>query len=315
MHILVTGGCGFIGSNLCRKLLGEGHHVICLDNLSSGKLGNVSDLQNNCNFELIRHDVVEPILLEVEQIYHLACPASPKFYQKNPIKTIKTNVLGTMNMLGLAKRVNARILLSSTSEIYGDPLENPQTESYFGNVNPNGIRACYDEGKRVAETLMFEYNRQHNVDIRVARIFNTYGPGMDIDDGRVVCNFIKQALNGDIITVYGEGDQTRSLCYIDDMVEGLITLMNTKIGVNNPINLGNDSEYTILNIANLVKKKINCNSNIHFGVLPKDDPKKRKPDLELAKTVLSWEAKISFEDGLDRSIEWYRDILLKRIVD
>ena len=228
---------------------------------------------------------------------------------------IKTNVLGTMNMLGLAKRVNARILLSSTSEIYGDPLENPQTESYFGNVNPNGIRACYDEGKRVAETLMFEYNRQHNVDIRVARIFNTYGPGMDIDDGRVVCNFIKQALNGDIITVYGEGDQTRSLCYIDDMVEGLITLMNTKIGVNNPINLGNDSEYTILNIANLVKKKINCNSNIHFGVLPKDDPKKRKPDLELAKTVLSWEAKISFEDGLYRSIEWYRDILLKRIID
>ena len=315
MHILVTGVCGFIGSNLCRKLLGEGHHVICLDNLSSGKLGNVSDLQNNCNFELIRHDVVEPILLEVEQIYHLACPASPKFYQKKPIKTIKTNVLGTMNMLGLAKRVNARILLSSTSEIYGDPLENPQTESYFGNVNPNGIRACYDEGKRVAETLMFEYNRQHNVDIRVARIFNTYGPGMDIDDGRVVCNFIKQALNGDIITVYGEGDQTRSLCYIDDMVEGLITLMNTKIGVNNPINLGNDSEYTILNIANLVKKKINCNSNIHFGVLPKDDPKKRKPDLELAKTVLSWEAKISFEDGLDRSIEWYRDIILNRIID
>ena len=315
MHILVTGGCGFIGSNLCRKLLGEGHHVICLDNLSSGKLCNVSDLQNNCNFELIRHDVVEPILLEVDQIYHLACPASPKFYQKNPIKTIKTNVLGTMNMLGLAKRVNARILLSSTSEIYGDPLENPQTESYFGNVNPNGIRACYDEGKRVAETLMFEYNRQHNVDIRVARIFNTYGPGMDIDDGRVVCNFIKQALNGDIITVYGEGDQTRSLCYIDDMVEGLITLMNTKIGVNNPINLGNDSEYTILNIANLVKKKINCNSNIHFGVLPKDDPKKRKPDLELAKTVLSWEAKISFEDGLDRSIEWYRDIILNRIID
>ena len=306
MKILITGGCGFIGSHLCKKLIDKGHYIICLDNLYTGSIKNIRELMDNPNFEFIRHDVIEKKLLEVDQIYHLACAASPFYYQANPIKTLKTNILGTLNMLGLAKRVKARILLTSTSEVYGDPLEHTQKESYLGNVNTIGIRSCYDEGKRAAETLMSDYHREHNVDIRIARIFNTYGPNMDIKDGRVICNFITQALANKDITIYGDGTQTRSICYVDDMVDGLISLMNCD-GYHKPVNLGNNVELTINEIANLIKKYTNSSSKIVFMELPKDDPKKRCPDLTISKQILNWEPIISIEKGLKESIKWFKN--------
>ena len=313
MRILVTGGCGFIGSHLCRKLIKDGHKVICLDNLFTGSKENIKDLICNFNFEFIRHDIILPIYLEVDQIYHLACPASPKFYQSNPIKTIKTNVLGTINILGLAKRNKARILLSSTSEIYGNPEEHPQKEEYFGNVNPNGIRSCYDEGKRLAETLMCDYRREHGVDIRIARIFNTYGPYMDLNDGRIYCNFMKQSILNNDITVYGDGLQTRCLCYIDDMVNGLISLMNTE-NINFPINLGNNKELSVLEIANIIKREVSSNSKIIFKPLPQDDPLLRCPDITKAKNLLSWEPKTDLANGIKKSLKWYKDIISNNIL-
>jgi UDP-glucuronate decarboxylase len=313
MRILVTGGCGFIGSHLCRKLLNEGHKVICLDNLFTGNKENIKDLLYKFNFEFIRHDIVVPIYLEIDQIYHLACPASPKFYQSNPIKTIKTNVLGTINMLGLAKRNKARILLSSTSEIYGNPEQHPQKEDYFGNVNPNGIRSCYDEGKRIAETLMCDYKREHGVDIRIARIFNTYGPYMDLNDGRIYCNFMKQSILNNDITVYGNGLQTRCLCYIDDMVLGLISLMNTN-NINSPINLGSDKELSVLKIANIIKNEVSSNSKIIFKPLPEDDPLLRCPDITRAKDLLLWEPKTNLDVGIKKSLKWYKEMITNNLL-
>jgi UDP-glucuronate decarboxylase len=300
MRILVTGGAGFIGSHLIDQLMGQGHDVICLDNFYTGNKRNVEHWMGNPYFELIRHDITEPIRLEVDQIYHLACPASPVHYQYNPVKTIKTNVMGTLNMCGLAKRVKARILLASTSEVYGDPEMHPQTEDYRGNVNPIGIRSCYDEGKRVAETLLFDYHRQNGVDIRVARIFNTYGPRMLENDGRVVSNFIAQALRGNALTVYGDGSQTRSFCFASDLVDGLMRLMNgDQIG---PINLGNPDEYTILELAQMVQERINPGAEIQFRTLPQDDPQRRRPDITRAKTLLGWQPQIRVQDGLDKTI-------------
>mgnify|MGYP001242252505 CR=1 FL=1 len=312
MIILVTGGTGFIGSNLCKELVkNKENHVICLDNNFTGNLKNIKELFNLDNFEFIRHDVCKEILLEVDQIYHLACPASPKDYQFNGIKTIKTNVLGTLNMLGLAKRTKSKILLSSTSEVYGDPLVSPQKETYWGNVNPVGIRSCYDEGKRVAESLMIEYNRNCNVDIRIARIFNTYGPFLNKNDGRVVSNFIIQALNNEDITIYGKGNQTRSFCFVSDMVDGLIKLMNTdtKEETNLPVNLGNPREITILELAETIISLTNSKSKIEFLPLPEDDPMKRKPDIEKANKILSWRPKVGLEDGLLETINYFRNIL------
>ena len=308
MIILVTGGTGFIGSNLCKELVkDENNHVICLDNNLTGNLKNIKELFYLDNFEFIRHDVCKEILLEVDQIYHLACPASPKDYQLNGIKTIKTNVLGTLNMLGLAKRTNARILLTSTSEVYGDPKESPQKETYWGNVNPVGIRSCYDEGKRVAESLMTEYNRNCNVDIRIARIFNTYGPFLNKNDGRVVSNFITQSLRGEDITIYGKGEQTRSFCYITDTLKGLIKLMNSETNGNTitPINLGNPNEISILTLALNIILLTDSKSNIIYIDLPQDDPLTRKPCIEKAKKVLEWEPKISLEEGLKKTIEYF----------
>ncbi len=300
MRILVTGGAGFIGSHLIDQLMGQGHDVICLDNFYTGNKRNVEHWLGNPYFELIRHDITEPIRLEVDQIYHLACPASPVHYQYNPVKTIKTNVMGTLNMCGLAKRVKARILLASTSEVYGDPEMHPQTEDYRGNVNPIGIRSCYDEGKRVAETLCFDYHRQNNVEIRVARIFNTYGPRMLEKDGRVVSNFISQALRGNALTIYGDGSQTRSFCYVNDLVDGLMRLMNgDQVG---PINLGNPDEYTILELAQMVQERINPGSEIQYRDLPQDDPLRRRPDITRAKTLLDWQPKVRVQDGLDKTI-------------
>jgi UDP-glucuronate decarboxylase len=305
MRILVTGGAGFIGSHLIDRLMSEGHDVICLDNFYTGHKRNISKWLNNHNFELIRHDITEPIRLEVDQIYHLACPASPVHYQYNPVKTVKTNVMGTLNMLGLAKRVKARFLLASTSEVYGDPEIHPQTEDYRGSVNPIGIRSCYDEGKRVAETLTFDYYRQNKVDIRVARIFNTYGPRMLENDGRVVSNFVVQALRGIPLTVYGEGTQTRSFCYVADLVEGLMRLMNNDyIG---PVNLGNPDEYTILELAKAVQSLVNPDAEIKFEPLPADDPRRRRPDITRAKTWLNWQPTIPLQDGLKLTIEDFRD--------
>jgi UDP-glucuronate decarboxylase len=304
MIILVTGGSGFIGSNLCRKLLKQNNRVICLDNCFSSSKENIIDLLDNPNFEFIRHDIIEKIILEVDQIYHLACPASPKNYQYNSIKTIKTNVMGTLNMLGLAKRVNAKILLSSTSEIYGNPEISPQVEEYWGNINPIGIRSCYDEGKRVAETLMMEYHRNHNVNIRIARIFNTYGPYLASNDGRVVSNFIVQALKGEDITIYGKGTQTRSFCYIDDLVDGLIKLMeNESIG---PINLGNPNEITISQLAENIIKLTDTKSKIVYYDLPQDDPERRNPDITKAKTILKWEPKVNLKTGLESTINYFK---------
>ncbi|MFB8790299.1 MAG: UDP-glucuronic acid decarboxylase family protein [Potamolinea sp.] len=305
MRILVTGGAGFIGSHLIDRLMAEGHEVICLDNFYTGHKRNILKWLGHPNFEMIRHDVTEPIRLEVEQIYHLACPASPVHYQYNPVKTIKTNVMGTLNMLGLAKRVKARFLLSSTSEVYGDPEVHPQSEDYRGNVNPIGIRSCYDEGKRVAETLSFDYHRQNNVDIRVARIFNTYGSRMLENDGRVVSNLVVQSLRGKPLTVYGDGSQTRSFCYVSDLVEGLMRLMNNEhIG---PINLGNPDEYTILELAQAVVQKINPDAEIIFKPLPQDDPRRRRPDITKAKTLLGWQPTVPLQEGLRMTIEDFRE--------
>jgi UDP-glucuronate decarboxylase len=303
--ILVTGGAGFIGSHLCEALLKQGHYVICLDNFFTGRKENIKHLMDFDNFELIRHDIIDPIKLEVDEIYNLACPASPVHYQYNPIKTIKTSILGTMNMLGLAKRVKTKILQASTSEVYGDPLVHPQPESYRGNVNPIGPRACYDEGKRAAETLCFDYHRQHKVDIRVVRIFNTYGPNMQINDGRVVSNFIVQALKNEDITVYGDGKQTRSFCYVSDLVRGMIDFMNQEQHLG-PINLGNDGEFTILELAEKVIQLTQSKSKITFKPLPEDDPLQRKPDLSLARKLISYEPKIKLEEGLIKTIEYFK---------
>jgi UDP-glucuronate decarboxylase len=300
MRILVTGGAGFIGSHLIDRLMAQGQEVICLDNFYTGTKQNIVKWLGHPQFELVRHDVTEPIRLEVDQVYHLACPASPVHYQFNPVKTIKTNVMGTLYMLGLAKRVGARFLLASTSEVYGDPDVHPQPEEYRGNVNCIGSRACYDEGKRVAETLAFEYHREHQTDIRVARIFNTYGPRMLENDGRVVSNFIVQALQGNPLTVYGDGSQTRSFCFVSDLVEGLIRLMNGDfIG---PVNLGNPGEYTILELAQKIQGYINPNAELIYKPLPEDDPKQRQPDITRAKTYLNWEPTIALDDGLKTTI-------------
>ncbi len=301
MRILITGGAGFIGSHLCERLLNDGHDVLCLDNFFTGRRVNIVKLMDNHRFELIRHDVIEPILLEVDQIYNLACPASPIHYQYNPVKTVKTSVMGMINMLGLAKRVHARILQASTSEVYGDPLVHPQPEGYWGNVNPIGRRSCYDEGKRIAETLMMDYHRQNQVDTRIARIFNTYGPRMLEDDGRVVSNFIVQALRGEPLTLYGAGDQTRSFCYVDDLVEALIRLMNVE-GVHDPVNLGNPGEFTIKELAEQVVKTCGSNSGVKYLPLPEDDPKQRKPDISRAQSLLGWTPSIPLSDGLVKTV-------------
>jgi UDP-glucuronate decarboxylase len=307
MRILVTGGAGFIGSHLIDRLMAQGHEVICLDNFYTGHKRNILKWLDNPYFELIRHDITDPIRLEVDQIYHLACPASPVHYQYNPVKTIKTNVLGTLYMLGLAKRVKARLLLASTSEVYGDPEIHPQSEDYRGNVNPIGPRSCYDEGKRVAETLAFDYHRQNNVDIRVARIFNTYGPRMLENDGRVVSNFVVQSLKNQSLTVYGDGSQTRSFCYVSDLVEGLMRLMNgSHVG---PINLGNPGEYTILQLAQAVQKMVNPDAEIIFKPLPQDDPRRRRPDITKAKSLLDWEPTVALQEGLKLTVDDFRDRL------
>jgi UDP-glucuronate decarboxylase len=304
MRILVTGGAGFIGSHLIDRLMAQGHEVVCLDNFYTGHKRNILQWLDSPYFELIRHDITEPIRLEVDRIYHLACPASPVHYQYNPVKTIKTNVMGTLNMLGLAKRIKARFLLASTSEVYGDPDVHPQPEEYRGNVNCIGIRSCYDEGKRVAETLAFDYHRQNNVDIRVMRIFNTYGPRMLENDGRVVSNFIVQALQGIPLTVYGDGSQTRSFCYVSDLVEGMMRLMEGDyIG---PVNIGNPGEYTILQLAQTIQEMVNPNAELTFKPLPQDDPKQRQPDITRAKTWLGWEPTIALAEGLKLTIEDFR---------
>src|ERR1700674_223538 len=308
MRILVTGGAGFIGSHLCERLISEGQEVICLDNLFTGRRENILFLLENHRFELFRHDVIEPVLLEVDQIYNLACPASPIHYQYNPVKTVKTNVMGTLNMLGLAKRVRARILQASTSEVYGDPLEHPQKEEYWGNVNPIGLRSCYDEGKRVAETLMMDYHRQNGVDTRIARIFNTYGPRMMEDDGRVVSNFIVQALRGEPLTVYGDGKQTRAFCYVDDLVDGLVRLMNAD-NLHDPVNLGNQGEVTIDKLAIEVTRLCGANTAIRHEPLPADDPRQRKPDTKRAHDLLGWEPKVMLREGLERTIADFRSRL------
>ncbi|MCK5452718.1 MAG: SDR family oxidoreductase, partial [Calditrichia bacterium] len=298
---------GFIGSHLCERLLGEGHDIICLDNFFTGYKRNILHLMDNHRFELVRHDITQSILLETDQIYHLACPASPVHYQYNPVKTIKTNVMGTINMLGLAKRVKARVLLASTSEVYGDPEVHPQPESYWGNVNPIGLRSCYDEGKRVAETLMMDYHRQNKVDIRIVRIFNTYGSRMALNDGRVVSNFILQALRGEDITVFGEGSQTRSFCYIDDLIDGLIAMMN-RDGIIGPLNLGNPNEFTILELAQKVIEITGSRSKIVYQLLPEDDPTQRKPDISLAMKELGWTPGIQLEQGLKNTIRYFEQI-------
>ncbi|MGB7922504.1 MAG: UDP-glucuronic acid decarboxylase family protein [Pyrinomonadaceae bacterium] len=304
MRLLVTGGAGFIGSHLCERLLAEGHEVICLDNFFTGRRQNVLRLLDNPNFELLRHDVIEPILLEVDQIYNLACPASPIHYQFNPVKTVKTSVMGAINMLGLAKRVRARILQASTSEVYGDPQVHPQPEEYWGNVNPIGIRSCYDESKRLAETLMMDYHRQNKVDIRIARIFNTYGPRMLENDGRVVSNFIVQALRGQELTVYGTGGQTRSFCYVDDLVEALMRLMNAE-GIHEPVNLGNPGEFTIKELAEEVARICGVEAALRYEPLPQDDPRQRKPDITRARQLLGWEPTIPLREGLERTVAYF----------
>ena len=305
MRILVTGGAGFIGSHLCEGLLEDGHDVLCLDNFFTGRRANIVHMLENRHFELIRHDVIEPILLEVDQIYNLACPASPIHYQYNPVKTVKTSVMGMINMLGLAKRVRARILQASTSEVYGDPLVHPQPEEYWGNVNPIGSRSCYDEGKRIAETLMMDYHRQNKVDTRIARIFNTYGPRMLEDDGRVVSNFIVQALRGQPLTLYGEGDQTRSFCYVDDLVEALIKLMNVA-DVHDPVNLGNPGEFTIKQLAEEVVRICGSKSGVEYLPLPEDDPKQRRPDISRAQKLLDWNPTIPLNEGLQKTVAYFK---------
>lgn len=308
-RILITGGAGFLGSHLCDYLIAEGHDVVCLDNFFTGSKRNISHLLGKPNFELVRHDLVQPILVEVDEIYNMACPASPVHYQYNPVKTVKTNVMGSINMLGLAKRVKAKILQASTSEIYGNPTVHPQREDYWGNVNTIGIRSCYDEGKRCAETLFFDYHRQNNVNIRVARIFNTYGPRMHPNDGRVVSNFIVQALKNEDITVYGEGKQTRSFCYVDDMVRGLVKFMNSPDDFIGPVNLGNPKEICILELAEKIIKLTGSRSVITTKPLPQDDPQQRKPDISLAKKRLEWEPETGMEEGLKGTIKYFKNIL------
>ena len=306
MRILVTGGAGFIGSHLCERLLGEGNEVICLDNFFTGRKVNIEHLLDDKYFELVRHDVTEPILLEVDQIYNLACPASPVHYQYNPVKTVKTNVMGMINMLGLAKRVHARILQASTSEVYGDPLVHPQTEGYHGNVNPIGLRSCYDEGKRVAETLMMDYHRQNKVDTRIVRIFNTYGTRMLENDGRVVSNFIVQALRGEELTIYGDGSQTRSFCYVSDLVDGLVRLMNVEADdAHLPVNIGNPGEFTMKELADEVRRATGKEIKIRNFPLPADDPKQRQPDITRAKNLLNWEPKVPLAEGLQKTVEYF----------
>ena len=308
MRCLVTGGAGFLGSHLCERLLNDGHEVICLDNYFTGRMANVAHLRDNRCFELIRHDVTEPILLEVDRIFNLACPASPIHYQFNPVKTIKTSVMGAINMLGMAKRVKARILQASTSEVYGDPAVHPQTEDYWGNVNPIGIRSCYDEGKRVAETLFMDYHRQNNVDIRIVRIFNTYGPRMLPNDGRVVSNFIVQALKGEDLTIYGDGSQTRSFCYVDDLIEGFVRMMNQD-KIIGPVNIGNPGEFTMLELAKEVLELTGSKSKIVYKPLPGDDPKMRRPNIDLAKSALGWEPTIPLRQGLEKTIVYFDELL------
>ncbi len=310
-RILVTGGAGFLGSHLCERLLNDGHDVICLDNFFTGTRDNIQHLLSNPRFEVLRHDITQPLYVEVEEIYNLACPASPPHYQHDPIHTLKTSVLGAMNMLGLAKRTGAKLLQASTSEVYGDPHQHPQNESYWGNVNPIGIRSCYDEGKRAAETLCFDYHRAHGVRIKVARIFNTYGPRMHPNDGRVVSNFIIQSLQGDDITVYGEGQQTRSFCYVDDLIEAFVRLMNSPDEVTGPINTGNPGEFTILELAEKIIALTGSRSKIIKLPLPQDDPKQRRPDIGRAQQILGWEPRISLDQGLPDTIGYFRNLLTK----
>lgn len=307
--ILVTGGAGFLGSHLCERLLNEGNEVICVDNFFTGNKQNIIHLLDNPYFEVIRYDVTFPLYVEVDEIYNLACPASPVHYQFDPVQTTKTSVMGAINMLGLAKRLKIKILQASTSEVYGDPEIHPQPESYKGAVNPIGIRACYDEGKRCAETLFFDYNRQHNLNIKVMRIFNTYGPRMHPNDGRVVSNFIVQALKGEDITVYGDGGQSRSFCYVDDLIDGMIKLMNSRDGFTGPVNIGNPNEFTILELAKKVIELVGSESKIIYKPLPQDDPMQRQPDISLAKKELNWEPKIELQEGLTKTIKYFEEIL------
>lgn len=309
-RILVTGGAGFVGSHLCKRLIKEGNEVICLDNFFTGNKKNVKDLLNNINFELVRHDICEPYFAEVDEIYHLACPASPVHYQYNPIKTLKTSVIGSLNILGLAKRTNSKVLLASSSEVYGDPKVHPQNENYWGNVNPIGIRSCYDEGKRCAETLFSDYHRTHNLKIKIIRIFNTYGPNMNPEDGRVVSNFINQAISGDDITIYGDGSQTRSFQYVDDLVEGMIRTMNTSEEFTGPVNLGNTNEFTILELADTILSKVESKSKLIFEPLPSDDPMQRKPDISLAYNKLdSWKPVMELDEGLKKTIKYFEGLI------
>lgn len=307
-RILVTGGAGFLGSHLCERLLNEGNEVICLDNYFTGNKRNIVHLMDNPYFEVIRHDITSPFFIEVDEIYNLACPASPIHYQYNPIKTVKTSVMGAINMLGLAKRINAKVLQASTSEVYGDPTVHPQPEEYWGNVNPNGIRSCYDEGKRCAETLFFDYHRQNHVKIKVVRIFNTYGPHMHPNDGRVVSNFIMQALRGEDITIYGTGDQTRSFCYCDDLIEGFIRMMNTDESMIGPINLGNPNEFTIKQLAELVIELTGSKSKIVYQPAAQDDPQQRQPVIDKAKQILGWQPTVQLREGLEKTIEYFKGI-------
>ena len=309
LRTLVTGGAGFLGSHLCELLLAEGHDVICLDNFFTGSKDNVAHLLGSPHFELMRHDVTFPLYVEVDQIYNLACPASPVHYQYDPVQTTKTSVHGAINMLGLAKRTKARIFQASTSEVYGDPEVHPQPESYWGKVNPIGIRSCYDEGKRCAETLFFDYHRQHNLDIKVARIFNTYGPRMHPNDGRVVSNFIVQALKGENITIYGDGQQTRSFCYVDDLIKGFVRFMNTAPGFTGPVNLGNPGEFTMLELAEKVLQIVGGHSKLVFQALPADDPKQRKPDIGLARSHLGWEPQVQLDEGLTKTVDYFAQLL------
>jgi UDP-glucuronate decarboxylase len=308
-RVLVTGGAGFIGSHLCRRLIAEGNDVLCVDNFYTGTRDNVADLLGNPHFELLRHDVTFPLYVEVDEIYNLACPASPVHYQNDPVQTTKTSVHGAINMLGLAKRLRARILQASTSEVYGDPTQHPQTEEYWGNVNPIGPRACYDEGKRCAETLFFDYLRQHNLEIKVARIFNTYGPNMHPNDGRVVSNFIMQALHGEPLTIYGEGTQTRSFCYVSDLVDGLVRLMQSPPELSGPINLGNPTEFTMRELADAVARLCGRNVRLEFRPLPTDDPRQRRPDIRKAREALGWEPTVALAEGLRPTIDYFRRFL------
>jgi len=316
MRILVTGGAGFIGSHLCERLIGEGNEVICLDNFFTGRKQNIAHLLDSNSFELLRHDVTEPILIEVDQIYNLACPASPIHYQYNPIKTVKTNVMGTINMLGLAKRVRARILQASTSEVYGDPIVHPQTEDYWGNVNCIGLRSCYDEGKRVAETLMMDYHRQGGVDTRIVRIFNTYGERMLENDGRVVSNFVVQALRGEELTIYGDGSQTRSFCYVSDLVNGLVKLMAAEAeDIHLPVNIGNPGEFTMNELAEKVGETIGKLVNIKYLPLPDDDPKQRQPNIERAKKLLNWSPTVPLSEGLKKTVDYFSRIVISKNIE